>query len=161
MKVGFQRENGRFLIRSDASENSGETIYLRVFEKPDLKFVASCSFRNIEHAPVEIGIDVVREKRAGEIGNDLLHDLIAWGHEAFPERELRLKSRADDPACRRIAEKNGGIIIGREPTPMANALMRVIAKIGEEEIPLPEELKKMNAEAIERGREGICVYCFP
>ncbi len=65
-------------------------------------------------------------------------------------------------ACRRVAEKSGGIFSGYEPTMAAKAMATLIESYGNKPTDDKELLaiRIKSADYIEKNKEGVCVYTF-
>ena len=105
-----------------------DEISMMVFQKEDNAFVAICNFQDFQDDHVEIGYDVKSEYRGKGIGTKLVIDLVALAHTTFPGKEVITRIRDENRASCRVAEKAGGILIRREPTPEAKLIADVLEK---------------------------------
>ena len=135
--------------------NSENEIDMVVF-KGDT-FVAICNFQDFAGDHVEIGYDVVKEYRRQGIGKTLAADLVSIAHRTFPDKEVLISVREENIPSWHIAERCGGVLIRREPTPEAAITQRMLEEYGTGNAFSEEELAGMR-DLVEQGKEGIRVY---
>ena len=122
-------------------------------------FVAICTFHDFQGDHVQIGYDVARQLRGQGIGTELAGHLINAAHRVFPDKEVLIRVRKDNVASYRVAEKNGGVIIGFESTPegrLAAELLQKYERKGE----TGEEVDAVRKRADE-GMQGTAVFKMP
>ncbi len=140
--------------------NSQSDIFVAAFLKDSSELVASASFQNIETDAIEFGFDVYETYRNQGIATELLKGMIQTAHALFPGKNFVIRTDVTNAACRRVAEKCGGILTGYEPTFAAKVIMAGMKLNGN--IPADNEeqaeLRTKNAQFIEENKEGVCVY---
>ena len=142
--------------------NSQKDIFLAVFLKENDMMIASASFQNYESDCIEFGFDVTERYRKQGIATELVQGMLEIVHTLFPGKMVNIKTNATNTACRRVAEKCGGIFSGYEPTMAAVALETLLESYGNKPTDDNEVLaiRKKSAEFIEENKEGACVYIF-
>lgn len=138
--------------------NSEDEICMVVFREDD--FVAICSFQDFSGDHIELGYDVVAELRGRGIGTALAADLTGLAHEYFPGKDVIIFAREENVASWKIAERCGGVLIRREPTPEAAMTRRMLDEYGSGTAFTKEELAGMR-KLVEDGKEAVRVYCMP
>ena len=142
--------------------NSRKDIYMAVFMKADDKMVASCSFQSYEGECVELGFDVKEQYRKQGIATELVQGMLRTVRTLFSGKPVMIRTNVTNAACRRVAEKCGGVFSGYEPTLAAKAIAGLIESYGNKSTDDEEllEMRKRNPEFIEENKEGVCVYRF-
>ncbi len=126
------------------------------------EMVASCSFQSYEGDCIELGFDVAEQYRKQGIATELVKGMLRTVHTLFSGKPVMIRTNVTNTACRRVAEKCGGVFSGYEPTLAAKAIAGLMESYGNKPTD-DEELLKMrqrNAEFIEENKEGVCVYRF-
>ena len=124
--------------------------------------IAICNYQFLEEGHVDIGYDVLEEYRGRGGGTKLAADLVTLAHQYFPKKKVFIRTRAYNKASQRVAEKCGGTLIGKEPTPEVKITMEMLEKYGEsgnKSLSL-DEIANMK-DIIEQGREGVFVFQMP
>lgn len=142
--------------------NCQKDIYMAVFMKADDKMVANCSFQGYEGDCVELGFDVEEQYRKQGIARELVQGMLRTVRTVFSGKPVMIRTNVTNTACRRVAEKCGGVFSGYEPTLAAKAIARLMESYGNKPIDDEEllEMRQRNAEFIEENKEGVCVYRF-
>lgn len=142
--------------------NSQRDIFMAVFLKENDMLIASASFQNYESECIELGFDVTERYRKQGIAAELVQGMLKTVHTLFPEKRVNIKTNVTNFACRRVAEKCGGVFSGYEPTRTAVALKTLLESYGNKPTDDKEVLaiRKKSAEFIEENKEGVCVYIF-
>ena len=117
-------------------------------------FVAICSFQDFTGDHVELGYDVMKECRGQGIGSKLVADLISLAHRHFPDKDVVISAREENIASWKIAEKYGGILIRREPTPEAAMTQRMLDEYESGDMFSAIELRWMR-KLVEDGEYGV------
>ena len=94
--------------------NSDNEAYVIVFRKEDDEPVAIGSFQKLNTSTVELGFVVAERHRKQGIATELLNGMLREVQEVFPGKAVRICTRTTNTACRRVAEKCGGILSGHE-----------------------------------------------
>lgn len=143
--------------------NSDNEAYVIVFRKEDDEPVAIGSFQKLNTSTVELGFVVAERHRKQGIATELLNGMLREVQEVLPGKAVRICTRTTNTACRRVAEKCGGILSGHERGPASDALASLLVSA---EKRLPEDdgelkrLRKSVTSFIEENKEGICIYRF-
>lgn len=142
--------------------NSENEICLAVFVKGTQKLAASGSFQYFNSNTIEFGFDVDKDHRNQGIATELVMGMIKIVHVIFPGRSVMIRTNVSNTACRRVAEKCGGILTGYEPTNAAKVFAELMESFGSEPADNEEliRIRKQMAEFIEENQESACVYCF-
>ena len=123
-----------------------------VFQEPDEEFIGICSFQRIQGPSLELGYDVIKEKRGKGIGTEMVRGFIMLAYAHFSGREITIRIREENRASRRVAEKCGAIFVGMADAPEVETIQRL----------LDENAKMSPAEeakaAMERGQNAVRVY---
>lgn len=142
--------------------NSRKDIYMAVFMKTNDKIVASCSFQGYEGDCVELGFDVEEQYRKQGIATELVQGMLRTVSTVFSGKPVMIRTNVTNTACRRVAEKCGGVFSGYEATLAAKAIAGLMESYGNKPTDDEEllEMRQRNAEFIEENKEGVCGYRF-
>lgn len=142
--------------------NSQDDIYMAIFLKGSNIFVASAFFQGFRTDTIEFGFDVREQYRNQGIATELVMGLLHEAKTTFPGTHVIIRTDKENGACRKVAEKCGGVLSGYEPTLAAKAFEQLMKSFGDE--PTDDEkliqMRRRNREFIEENREGVCVYRF-
>lgn len=140
--------------------NSQSAIFVAAFLKDSSELVASASFQNIDTDTIEFGFDVFEAYRNQDIATELMKGMIQTAHALFPGKNFVIRTDVTNAACRRVAEKCGGILTGYEPTFAAKVVMASMKLYGNKLAGDEDQakLRTKSAEFIEKNKEGVCVY---
>ena len=140
--------------------NSKDNIYLSVFLKENGSFAASCSFQKYQSDTIEFGFDVMAEYRNQGFATELVKGMLRVMHLQFPGKSVKIRTRKDNAACRRVADKCGGIIVGYEPDPLFTLLADLAGKIREDAQTSPALKKRVKEidDLLAQKKETVCVY---
>ena len=144
---------------------STEDHHMVVYDNNDSRFIASCSFQDIfdndtgkESDTIELGLNVIEDLRGQGIGTRIMHELIDLGHKHFPDKELYVCIRKDNIRSIHVAEKNGGILIGKKMTPEAVIIKKALDE-SNTWIPKPEERDiRYMQDAVKDGTDAVLIY---
>lgn len=130
--------------------------------KTNDKMVASCSFQGYVGDSVELGFDVEEQYRKQGIATELVQGMLRTVSTVFSGKPVMIRTNVTNTACRRVAEKCGGVFSGYEPTLAAKAIARLMESYGNKPTDDEEllEMRQRNAEFIEENKKGVCVYRF-
>ncbi len=131
--------------------NGERDVFLSVFLKENGAFVASASFQEIDTNDVELGFDVVKERRNQGIATELVKGMLKEARSRWPEKGVFARTGAENAACRKVLENCGGAFAGYVQSPEAQ-LASVLGRGSG-----PDELQ---ADA-GKTNEIFCVYRFP
>lgn len=143
--------------------NSDNEAYVIVFRKENDVPVAIGSFQKLNTSTVELGVVVAERHRKLGIATELLNGMLREVQEVLPGKAVRLCTRITNTACRRVAEKCGGILSSHERGPASDALASLLVSA---EKRLPEDdaelhsIRKSITSFIEENKEGVCIYRF-
>lgn len=143
--------------------NSGDAAYVIVLRKEDDEPVAIGSFQKLNTATVELGFVVAERHRMQGIATELLKGMIREVQHDFPEKAVRICTRITNTACRRVAEKCGGVLSGNEFGPATEALASLLVSAERRLSEDDGELKRLRnsiTSFIEENKEGVCIYRF-
>ena len=140
--------------------NNDKDISLAAFLKSDNTFVSSASYQSFRKDTIELGFDVVKEHRNHGIATELVKKMIETAHILFPGKQIVIKTRKDNDACKRVAEKCGGTLIGTEAAWAVRALQGLMKSLEEMKYPDDEwdEEREEALEIIEDCKNGVLVY---
>lgn len=131
-------------------------------------FVGICSFQftDRDQDSVDIGYNIAKAYRNKGIGTKLASDMVSLAHKEFPGRDVLIRTRAKNKASQRVAEKCGGVLIGKEPTPEAKIFQDSLSKYGDGQTDehgdrMGEDQIKKLRQVVEEGKEGVWVYRMP
>ncbi len=140
------------LISMNRHLNDANEHDIVVFQGPDDEFIGICSFQRLQESALELGYDLVKEKRGKGIGTEMVRAFILLAHAHFPDRKIVIKIREENMASRRVAEKCGATFVGLADAPEVETIQRLLNK--NTEMSHPEEAKA----AMERGRNAVRIY---
>jgi RimJ/RimL family protein N-acetyltransferase len=140
------------LISMNRHLNDANEHDVVVFQEPDEEFIGICSFQRLQEPTLELGYDLVKEKRGKGIGTEMVRAFIMLAHAHFPDREIIIKIREENMASRRVAEKCGATFVGLTDAPEVDTIQRLLEE--NKELSHPEEAKA----AMERGRNAVRIY---
>lgn len=140
--------------------NSPNDIYVAAFLKDTLELVAIASFQNYDTDTIEFGFDVSESYRNQGIATELIRGMVQTAHTFFPGKTFVIRTDMTNAACRRVAEKCGGILTECEPTLAAKVIANFIKLYDYKSTDDPAliQRRKKNAEFIEENKEGVCIY---
>ena len=92
--------------------------------------------------------------------------MIEFSHQHYPLKDVVIRTRAENKASQRVAEKCGGVLYAKEPSPEAKFTMSMLEKYGHGEQDsagdrLTTEMIEQMEEIVEAGREAVLVYRMP
>ena len=142
--------------------NSQKDIFLAAFLKENDMMIASASFQNYESDCIELGFDVTEQYRNQGFATELVQGMLEMFNVLFSGKTASIKTNVTNSACRRVAEKCGGVFSGYEPTMAVMAMETLLESYGNKPIDDKELLaiRIKSAEFIEKNKEGVCVYVF-
>lgn len=142
--------------------NSHDEIYLSIFLKENNTLVVSASFQKFALDTIEFGFDVVERYRNQGIATELVKGMLRVMRTVFHGRGTIIKTDKMNGACRKVAEKCGGIFTGYEPTFAARAFASLIESFGNESTGKEKwiQIRKRYYEYIEENKDVVCVYYF-
>lgn len=142
--------------------NNQDDIYLSVFLKSTHALVASASFQDYKTDIIEFGFDVVEGQRNQGIATELVREMLNYSKKTFPGKTVMIRTGRSNVACRRVAEKCGGVLSENGPTLAATAITQLIERFGNEPTENEEliQMRKKGAEFIEANKYGVCIYLF-
>ena len=146
----------------DGELNSQKDTLLAAFLKENNLLVASASFQSYESNCIELGFDVSERYRRQGFATELVQGMLKTISTIFPDKTVSLRTAVTNTACRRVAEKCGGVFSGYEPTRATMAMAALMESYGN----TPTDDKELLAmrikgtEFIEENKEGVCVYIF-
>ena len=146
----------------DKEFNSESDIFMTAFLKESGSLTAIGSFQNYEEDCIELGFDVAGQYRKRGLATELVRGMLREARILFPGKAVKIKTLVTNAACRRVAEKCGGVLAGYEPTPTAVSAAAFLEKYGHETADGTEflKLKERYADYIEENKTGVCVYVF-
>lgn len=149
-------------IEWEGELNSPNEIYVVVFLKKKPLLVASASFQHFDTDSIEFGFNVSEQYRNQGIATELAIGMLQTAQIMFPGKAVTIKTDKTNLACRRVAEKCGGVLSRYEPTLAAAAIKTLMESCGNN--PSDDEellrIRKQSTEFIEEYKEGVCVYRF-
>lgn len=142
--------------------NSQKDIFLSVFLKKNDVLIASASFQNYESDCIELGFDVTERYRKQGIATELVQGMLEIVSTLFPGKTVSIKTNVTNSACRRVAEKCGGVFSGYEPNRAAMAMETLLESFGNKPTDNKElqAMRMASAEYIKENKETVCVYIF-
>lgn len=142
--------------------NSQKDIFLSAFLKENDVLIASASFQNYESDCIELGFDVTERYREQGIATELVQGMLEMVSNLFPGKTVSIKTNVTNSACRRVAEKCGGVFSGYEPNRAAMAMETLLESFGNKPTDNKElqAMRMASAEYIKENKETVCVYIF-
>ena len=135
------------LILKDENE-----MAMMVFQEPGDQFVGTCSFQGVQRETLELGYDVMKELRGKGIGSRMVGALFELAHKHFPDRDIFVRIRDDNPASCRVSEKNGAKFLRLDDPPEVATLQKLL----DENPDLPSAAEARGT--IERSRNSVRLY---
>ena len=114
----------------DGELNSQNELYVCVFMKNTETLVAIASFQNFDTDTIEFGFDVAEEWRSQGIATELVQGMLKVMRSEYPGKEAKIRTNKENGACRKVAEKCGGVLSGFEPTLAARAIEQLMNSFG-------------------------------
>ena len=140
---------------------SRDDIFLSAFLKETGRFIASGSIQKFKTNTIEFGFDVLAEYRNRGVAAELVNGMLQVVRTQFPGRSVRIRTRRENAACRRVAEKCGGVLTEYEADPWELAILRLIETL-EKEDPDSDLLKSVKKDypegTLALEKDSIFVY---